>query len=220
MATTDAVIDLYHGDQVFDFGAVRASGIVGVILKATEGGGFTDPTFGQRVLAARAAGLLVGAYHFCDGSPISGQTTNFLRAIAGKGQLLAAIDIEPNGASTIKVPQAAMLAMQLAANFNGWPVAYTGRYGPDGNGTGYPDPVLSRCPLWVAAYGPQSAMIRRILTAIGYLPRLPRGWGSYALWQYTDQGSVPGVRGFVDRSRFNGTEAELRAWWAQQSRQV
>jgi hypothetical protein len=31
------VIDIYHGDNVVDFAAVKASGIIGVIHKASQG---------------------------------------------------------------------------------------------------------------------------------------------------------------------------------------
>jgi lysozyme len=215
--TIDGVIDLFHGDKVTDFSVMRKAGIVGVINKATQGSSFVDPTFTQRVTAERDAGLLVGAYHFCDASPIARQAANLLHAIKGSGPLIVALDAEPNGSSTTTIKQTAALMLSLAASFHKLPIIYVGRFGPDGNGTGFPDPVLRRCPLWVPSYGTNSAALNRVLAMVGLLPRLPAGWSSAWLWQFTDKAIVPGVRGPVDRSRFNGSGALLQATWAANS---
>jgi hypothetical protein len=58
--------------------------------------------------------------------------------------------------------------------------------------------MFAEYPLWVAHYGTTS-------------PRIPGGWSRYTFWQYTQEGSVPGVTGAVDRNRFNGTIADLQA---------
>ena len=50
--------------RVSDFAAVRRSGILGVIHKATEGGDFVDKSYAIRQPQAEQAGLLWGAYHF------------------------------------------------------------------------------------------------------------------------------------------------------------
>ena len=63
----NVVIDLSHFNNVTDFNAVKADGIVGVIHKATEGHGYTDPTYLSRRSQALAAGLWWGAYHFAHG---------------------------------------------------------------------------------------------------------------------------------------------------------
>ena len=65
--TSDAVIDLSHWQAPVDFARAKSAGIVAVILKATQGSGWIDVAFAQRIAAARASGLLVGAYHFLDG---------------------------------------------------------------------------------------------------------------------------------------------------------
>ena len=45
-------------------------------------------------------------------------------------------------------------------------------------------------PLWIANYGVSE-------------PQLPGGWRSYAIWQYTASGHVPGIPGRVDLDRLN-----------------
>lgn len=46
-------------------------------------------------------------------------------------------------------------------------------------------------------------------------PTLPPAWPFWAIWQYSAQGSVPGIAGAVDLDRFNGTIDQLRAYGIQ-----
>ena len=64
--------------------------------------------------------------------------------------------------------------------------------------------ALANCWLWLAQYGPKAVV--------------PPNWPTWTLWQYTD-GRIGGgpkvVEGIgpCDRSRFNGSEANLRKLW-------
>lgn len=201
--TSDVVIDLSHWQASVDFPRAKSAGIVAVILKATQGAFWIDATFAERFAAARAAGLLVGAYHFMDSSPPELQVEHFL-SVAESCSVLA-IDAEPNGmGSTTTTAQTAEAAARLHMATGRAPLVYVGRYGPDGRGTGFPNGVLSRCPLWLPAYSSR--------------PVCPPGWTTWTLWQHTDGNvgadvvPVPGI-GRCDRSRFAGTVAELAAWW-------
>jgi lysozyme len=201
--TSDVVIDLSHWQTPVDFLKAKAAGIVAVILKATQGSQWIDTTFTQRFAAATEAGLLVGAYHFLDASPPELQIGNFLSIAEGCPVL--ALDAEPNDiGGTVTVAQAAEAAARLQMATGNAPLVYISRYGPDERGTGFPNSVLSRCPLWLPAYNSR--------------PICPQGWSNWTLWQHSD-GSVgsdvapvPGI-GKCDRSRFAGTVAELAAWW-------
>lgn len=201
----DAVVDLSHWQcgpaghgSAIDFAAMRAAGVLAVILKATQGSAWVDATFVARSSAARAAGLLVGAYHFADGSDPAAQAAHFL-TIAGTLPRLA-IDVEPNGmGDTISIAQAAELVARLHQTSAKFPAVYIGRWGPTSDGAGLPNAVLSRCDLWLPAYGSN--------------PNPPSGWETWTLWQYTDAGAVPGIGSPCDRSRFNGTADDLAAWW-------
>jgi hypothetical protein len=53
-------------------------------------------------------------------------------------------------------------------------------------------------PLWIAQY-----------TTL--CPDLTSPWNTWAFWQYSESGSVPGISGGIDVDRFNGTFDELRA---------
>jgi lysozyme len=160
-------------------------------------------TFAPRFATAISAGLLVGAYEFLDDSEPPLQVANF--SSAARGCQVLAVDAEPNQiGDSVTVAQKAEAAARLHVAIGRTPLIYTSGYGPDERGAGFPNSVLSRCPLWLPAYNS--------------LPVCPPGWLKSLLWQHTD-GSlgtevtpVPGI-GRCDRSRFAGTVADLAAWW-------
>jgi lysozyme len=199
---SDIVIDISHYENVSqDFVATTKAGIVAVILKATQGTGFVDPTFLDRAAEAKAAGLLVGAYHFLDGSSPAAQVAHFLTVAVSEGDVnWLALDWEPYPSSQASVMQAATAAASVQAATGRWPVLYTIR-----SMLSVPNRTLSKCPMWLAEYGTR--------------PICPPGFSQWKLWQHTDGrvGSavvpVPGI-GPCDRSRFAGTAAELKAWWS------
>lgn len=195
--TSDVVVDLSHWQANPDFKGLAANGVSAVILKATQGSDYVDPTFVSRYAAAISTGLLVGAYHFCDATSTINQVHHFL-TIAGSCTVLA-LDIEENGTGdTVTIKQAADIVSKIQMNTNKLPLIYLNRYGPDGKGTGLPNQILSRCPLWLAEYSTNSV--------------LPEGWNDYTFWQYTQTGSINNY-GPINRSKYNGTIEQLKEWW-------
>ena len=76
------------------------------------------------------------------------------------------------------------------------PIIYTGFFfwrdeAGDGSDLG--------CPLWLAAYVDDPEKY------------VPKAWERWSFWQYTSKGSVPGVRGNVDRDAWHGDRASLDA---------
>src|SRR3546814_10025509 len=57
-------IDVSHHQGAIDWERVAADGVEFAYLKATEGGGFSDPRFVSNARGAKAAGIKVGAYHY------------------------------------------------------------------------------------------------------------------------------------------------------------
>jgi lysozyme len=195
----EGIIDLSHWQSSVNLQAYVKSGGLAVFLKATQGSTWVDPTFTARVLAATQAGLLVGAYHFCDATSPAAQVTHFM-AVAGKVTKVLAIDVENNGmGETVSIAQAAEIAVLLQSATGRLPLVYISRYGPTGNGAGLPNSVLMRCPLWLPKYGTD--------------PICPPGWMDWTFWQYTDEGSADGVESPCDMNRFNGTVLGLNLWW-------
>lgn len=201
----DAVIDVSHFDGTVDWTKVAASGVLGIIHKATQGTTYVDPSFAAAKTAVPAAGLLWGAYHFGTGDAEGSDQANFfLDTVQPDARTLCCIDFEPNPSGT---------TMSLDHLF-GWietvqaatgrpPVVYGGKsllFGDIGTAT---HPTLAACALWVAEYT-TAAQPSGIPSQI---------WTTWTLWQYTESGTVDGITTAVDREYYNGTLDDLKAKW-------
>jgi lysozyme len=182
-------IDASHHQGPIDWPQVAGAGIRFAYLKASEGTGFTDPRFAAYRAAAVRAGVAVAGYHYfqlcSDGAA---QAEHFL-AVLGEApatQPPPALDLELAGSCTDPPPRATLLAevrtflRTVDERLGTTTLVYLypdleARYGLAGD--------LADHPQWV----------RRL----GDLPPA-RDW---AVWQYDDDGSVPGVVGGVDRNR-------------------
>lgn len=179
------LFDVSHWNASADFATAKAAGYAGVYLKATDGIGYTDPTFAPRAKAARAAGLHVGAYLFFhpDQSPTA-QVAHFHDVVGASCDLRPVLDHEtaPAGMSADAIATAARVACRgLQAKFGVAPIVYNDRaFITEGKCDG-----LEVYGLWIADYDPDNVAAGR--------PDL-RGRPSYVLWQ-TGQDHVPGVAG-------------------------
>lgn len=204
MTMVNAVIDLSHHNFPVDFLAARRAGMLGVLHKATQGDAYQDPLYAMRRSEALAAGLLWGAYHFGIGQDGTRQAEFFLRGAEPEDHTLLALDLEENPAgASMNLEQARAFVVRVRAASGRWPGIYGGRYlkqllrEKD-------DPVLAKCWLWLAHYGPR--------------PVVPPNWPGWTLWQYTDGVTGPppyevaGI-GRCDRDQFQGTEAQLGDFW-------
>ncbi len=57
-------IDLSHHNDVSDWSEIQSAELSFVILKATDGMDYLDPTFDDRFTTLKTLGLIRGAYHF------------------------------------------------------------------------------------------------------------------------------------------------------------
>ena len=205
MAVINTVIDLSHHNQFLDFQQIhKQGGILGVIHKATQGLRFKDPNYLTNKGSALPAGLLWGAYHFGTGGDGVHQAEFFLDFVNPESQTLLLLDFEanPQGPSmTLEEARAFVTHIQVATGR--WPGLYSGHYIKELLGTNQ-DPVLAKCWLWLAQYGPT--------------PVVPANWKSWTMWQYTDGANgpsphdVPGA-GRCDRDKFTGDEPGLQTFW-------
>jgi len=203
--TFNGVIDISHHNGTVDFQKASQNGIAGVIHKATQGQTNVDPTFKDHRTKVQAAGLLWGAYHFGTGSDGVKQADQFLNVVQPDAATLLVLDLEANPQGpNMPLVEAHAFVTHVKEVTGRWPGLYSGHYIKELLGT-QTDPVLANCWFWLAQYGP---------TAV-----VPVNWATWTMWQYTDGAlgpqphEVPGV-GRCDRDRYNGTEAQLRAWWA------
>jgi len=202
-----------HHQGAVDFDAVIASGIAGVIVKATEGRAPTvDSRFAEncRALRERSDQLVAGYYSFCRPNTDGGgaedgraEAEHFCRTLLDAGvradeDFIAAPDFEMGGTNPDHSAQQnldfiAAWEETCVKMLDRSPWLYTGK-----------NVWRQRCawsdafvhlPLWVASYTSRP-------------PEMP--WPQPTLWQYTGSGSCPGVSGNVDRNRFEGSLEQLR----------
>lgn len=203
--TTTEGIDVSNWQGTIDWTQVSAAGKRFAYLKASEDTSYVDPTYLTNRAQARAAGIYIGAYHFAQPSATLGdaiaEADHFLdTATPARGDLMPVLDLErANGLS-----QSALTA---------WVQAYVGRiYERLGVRTViYCSPYFWRTYLgdttWFAANGYKILWVAHWTSALS--PIVPAGaWGGngWTFWQYTSDGSVPGITGRVDLNRYNGTD--------------
>lgn len=203
----NAVIDLSHHNQVSSFAKVRQDGILGVILKATQGFRYVDPTFAASRKKATQAGLMVGAYHFGVGGDAIAQAEHFLSVAGTDGLLVLDFEGNPQG-HDMSLEEAEQFVSYVKLKTNRYPGLYSGHTIKEALAkasiTHPSQTVLSECWLWLAQYSAR--------------PMLPKAWPIWTLWQYTDGAAgnephvVDGV-GRCDRNYFNGDKAGLTALW-------
>jgi lysozyme len=202
----NGIIDVSHWSGYnLDFAEAAGAGIRGVIHKSTQGIGYIDPMYESNRQKALTAGLLFGAYHFGTGEEGGSQADFFLQKVGPQPNELLALDFEPNiGGPSMTLEEARAFVMVVHDKTGKWPVLYGGHYLKEHLGS-QPDAVLSRCPLWLAQYGPVAVV--------------PTGWSTWAIWQYTDgiagpnPQPVPGI-GHCDRDQFIGDADNLPSFWA------
>jgi GH25 family lysozyme M1 (1,4-beta-N-acetylmuramidase) len=201
----NVVVDISHHNGNVDLTKAKQDGIVGVIHKGTQGTGMVDNKYIPNRQAAQAAGLLWGAYHFGTKSDGAAQADFFLSKVNADDQTLLVLDYEPNGNSTMTLDQARAFVSRVNAVTGRFPGLYSGSLIKEQLGGKPVDPILSRCFLWIAQYGPQ-------------VKNIPQTWPSWTMWQYTDgvagpsPHSVNGI-GTCDRDQFNGTLEQLQQLW-------
>ena len=189
------VADLSQYQGLVNFTNFKAWGVQAVIVKATEGITYKDPEFASHVSGAKAAGLPVGAYHFAhpDQNSADQEAAFFLSSIKGHELALSPIlDMESG-----KLPAHTLVLWikrfrQLVEAETGKRlVLYTGKWYADTVGDF--ENALSDMPLWVSYYVDESKRAGTVLPDFG-------GWTDWAMWQWTDKGTVGGVTGPVDLS--------------------
>lgn len=189
------VIDISSYQRSVDFSKVKASGVTGVILRA----GYTgygsshtkcrDDMFESHYKGAKAAGLNVGAYYYSGAMSESfaiDEAKFFLTLLKGKQfDLPVYMDVEETHSPT-NMPS--LGKKKLTAIVNTWCDTvekagyFVGFYTAKSWCNTYLDMnTLSRYTFWLAHWTSKTDYK-----------------GAYAMWQYSDAGSVPGISGRVD----------------------
>lgn len=202
-------IDVSHYQGNIDWGKVAKAGIKFAYVKASQGATIQDAKADDYVDGAKAAGLLVGLYHYFTPTGDAGaQYRNFM-SVAEKcgglqGMLVPALDVEGdvhNGLGD-------MSGADYASSALAW-LSYIGK-SVTKKCIVYTFPSFSAklqyklggSPLWCASY-PSLSFTN------GAMNGFP-GWDNWTIWQYSDKGSIKGISGYVDLDAFNGGSDDLK----------
>lgn len=190
-------IDISKWNKVTDWTRVAAR-VGAVYIKATEGINYADPDFKTNAVNAEKQDIDKGFYHFATlnnstnvQADARAEAEDFLKATAPfTARLPYVLDVETN--------KSALKPAQVVE----WIEAFFGRLAESGitdvvlySYTPFLDKnlpkghPLGKYRLWLAAYVNLPK------------PKLPKGWTGYWLWQYSNKGSVDGIRGPVDLNK-------------------
>jgi lysozyme len=193
-------IDVSHHQGTVDWTNVADDDVAFAYIKATEANDIVDDQFHTNWDHARAAGLLVGAYHYYSlAYPGAVQARHFLDVVpTSTHQLPPVVDIEYSGNSKERPDKAAFqqelraYLTTVTAAFGRSPILYTTYdFYRD-----YLAPDFANENIWIRDLQryPRTSMISK-----------------WTFWQYSSVGSVRGVSGNVDLNVFNGDRTALTA---------
>jgi lysozyme len=165
-----------------------------IFIKATEGNNLVDESFHRNMTYARKYGFVIGAYHYYQPQVDPKEQADFFihTVQLRKGDLPPVLDVEKTGHLHKDIFQRDVKTWltRVEAHYGIRPILYTSyKFKLDY----LDDDFFDRYPYWIAHY---------YVTALAYK-------GKWNFWQYTDIGSVPGIKGDVDLNVFNGTIDEL-----------
>jgi len=189
-ALTGVDVSEYQGD--IDWQAVAEDGVRFAFIRigyrgTTEGNLFADRTFEQNLAGAQGAGIACGAYFFSQATSVSEaeeEATFVLELLGGRALSYPVVyDLEVAQGTRVRgmdnqVATACAQAFCEAIRDGGYDVmVYGNRY----DLARYDDGVLGTYDLWLAEYADCPSYDRR-----------------FALWQYTNEGTVAGIGFGVD----------------------
>lgn len=197
-------IDVSNWQASLNAGAIEADF---VIVKATEGVGYVDPSCDKHFQNALKAGKRLGVYHFARNASNSSDAeadffVNNIKGYIGKAVLV--LDWEDSNKGDVawakrwldrvfeKTGVRPMIYMsESVVNSFDWSAVVAGNYG-----------------LWVAKYRDYAADFNYDMGLAGTAPSV-KHWNGYAMWQWTSSGRLNGYDGNLDLNEFYG---DAKAW--------
>lgn len=189
---------IYEGIDVSDwqgninYSEVKASGIDIVYIKASQGTNITDPYFKTNYNNAKMNDLKVGLYHFLTArteEEAIEEAEYFSSVISGTSpDCKLAMDFENFGNLTKdEINSISTTFLEKVKSLtNKAVIIYSDAY----NARNIFDSKLANSyPLWIAEYDVSS-------------PSSNVNWNSWVGFQYSDTGTISGIKGFVDRDKF------------------
>jgi GH25 family lysozyme M1 (1,4-beta-N-acetylmuramidase) len=191
-------IDISEWQGSIDWAAVKSAKAYAIIR--VSDGTYQDKTFNFNWATAKNVGILRGVYQFFEpgGDPIV--QANLLLSKMGPmtpGMLPPMLDVEASGGQSPATIEAHIQQwVDHVKNATGRdPIIYTGSW--------FWNPKVQSnnqtyLPLAHAQY------------CNNCCPNLPAAWTTWAIWQYSSTGKVPGIGGNVDLDKWNGDLASVQ----------
>jgi lysozyme len=195
-------VDVSHHQGNISWSEVYGAGYRFAFVKASEGVGWMDSNFVTNMDNGGDAGLLMGAYHFARpdlGNDAQDEALYFVsvaRNYLKGGYLRPALDLEV-GSSLGKEALSNWVHtwMETVKNETGIePIIYVN----SNYANNYLNTSVAKYNLWVAHWTYDTNMTPNAGI-----------WSSWDFWQYSNNGSVPGISGDVDLDIFNGDMSRL-----------
>jgi lysozyme len=192
-------VDLSRYQAGFDMNAFKASGGLGVILKASEGTTIKDSSYDTHRKNAISAGLVLASYHFFRSSDPEQQADWYLQcAVPMQGERVIC-DVEDSSCEKGSVTKFFQRILEKRPDLQ--LTVYTGNVGEEAEQKwGKGEWLSENTSLWTCQY------------ASTPVPWADQTWPYWSLWQYSASGGVPGFSGDVDKNKFNGTDNEFLKW--------
>lgn len=178
-------IDVSHYQGDIDWNGLQLtmdSSISFVYIKVTEGMRYKDPVFVQNYSRSKALEIPTGAYHFF--SPLQDaatQSDHFLNNYTFRaGDLPPVLDAETEGRNDAElINKMKIWLTSVERSINKRPIIYTSYHF-------YKTKFKGKFPgysFWIANYGNHAKRMKD---------------NSVVIWQYSDKGNLPGIKGNVD----------------------
>lgn len=194
----------HHQDHALDLARCRREGIDFVVLKATEGSTFIDPEFTANLDEARAAGLLVAAYHYVRANATAAaQVANVARVVPRDVPVIPDIETGSGGVALLRE-----LVDRLRAAGYRVPLVYLPRWYWQQLGS----PSLAGLPpLWSSRY--PDNVVGSIADEFADVPA--HYWNGYGgleveVLQFTSSARIAGHQP-IDANAYRGTRSQLAA---------
>jgi len=190
-------IDVSEWQKDIDFNKVKEDGIEIVYIKASQGNDYIDPYFETNYKIAKDNNLKVGVYHFFTARTINEaiDEADFFASVISKKQIdcRLAMDFEIFG--TLSKEEINEISKAFLEKVEEKTKKEMVIYSDASNAKDiFDDELAKKYPIWVAEYGAEE-------------PFDNGKWNSWIGFQYSDNGRINGINGYVDKDYY--TEAIL-----------
>jgi len=194
-------IDISHWQDFPDFDEVYASGVRGMIHKATEGTTYVDPNRSKNCSNALAAGLAISTYMWIKPGDGAAQAEFYLATIDPTPGERVVIDYEEDGCSLTTLKNAVQAILDYGNELK--ITVYSGHLLKEVLGDSHDAFLAQHTDLWLAQYTSDESKIS--------WPEAT--YPKWTLWQYSETGEIPGIDdSYVDLNNYNGNDQEFLEW--------